>query len=476
MRGGELLANRYEVERSVGAGGMASVYLARDTLLERRVALKVLDDRHAGDPAYVERFRAEARAAARLQHPNVVGVIDRGEDGGREFIVYEYVEGESLKELVDRLGAFAPEQAVSVGLHVARALAHAHEQGLVHRDVKPQNVLLSEDGRARVTDFGIARAQEAPDRTESGTILGTGSYVAPEQAQGERVGPAADVYSLGVVLYELLAGEPPFRGSSFVETAVRHVHEQPPDLRERRPDVPPPLAGLVARCLAKDPAARPTAAQVAAELEALSRPAASEPPPPAAGGEAERTLVIARRSPARPGRRRLLVALATVALLAGAAAGVAFVLGGSDPRAGTPVELEAVATYDPPPGDGRERDETLAAATDGDPGTYWLTEGYEDFAALKAGVGIVLDAGGERELRSLTLRTDLPGFTAEVRRCATRACEPSEPLAPARRTARETTFQLGGTEARFLLLWLTALAHDSDGRERAHVNEVTARG
>ena len=476
---GELLASRYEVERSVGAGGMASVYLARDTLLERRVALKVLDDRHAGDPAYVERFRAEARAAAKLQHPNVVGVIDRGEDGGREFIVYEYVEGESLKELVARLGPFPPEQAVRVGLHVARALAHAHEQGLVHRDVKPQNVLLGEDGRARVTDFGIARALEAPDRTESGTILGTGSYVAPEQAQGERVGPAADVYSLGVVLYELLAGGPPFGGASFVETAVRHVHERPPDLRERRADVPPPLAELVGRCLAKDPAARPSAAQVAAELEALSQPSAAAPASPSdpepVAPEAERTLVISRRpSIARARRRGPLLALAAALAVAAAVAAALLLRGGEDGgAAGRPVTVEAVGTYDPL-GDHAENDGDVPFASDGDADTYWSTEGYDDFAATKEGVGLVLDTGGAAP-RSLTVRTSLPGWTAEIRAGDGPEGPFERVVGPSQRAGAETTWELDEAAGRYLAVWFTALAEEP-GRDHARVDEVSARG
>jgi eukaryotic-like serine/threonine-protein kinase len=469
----QLLAERYEVEREVGSGGMACVYLARDTLLERRVALKVLDARHAGDPAYVERFRAEARAAARLQHPNVVGVIDRGEDGGREFIVYEYVEGESLKELVARDGPFTPERAARVGLDVARALAHAHEQGLVHRDVKPHNVLVGEDGRARVTDFGIARTLEGPDHTESGTILGTGSYVAPEQAQGERVGPPADVYSLGIVLYELLAGEPPFRGSSFVETAVRHVNEAPPDVRERRPDVPPRLAELVGRCLGKNPAERPTAAELAAELGAFARTPAA-PPGAAVPADEDRTLVIARRPPAAR-RRRWPLALMAAVVVAAAVAGAAWVLrdDGDAGAAGTLVQVQASATYGPL-GDGTENDGEASLATDGDPTTYWSTEGYDDFAATKEGVGLVLDTGGAL-VSSLTAQTSLPGWTAEIRTADDPAGPFERVVGEAQQVDAETTWELSDGSGRYLAIWITALAAE-DGRDHARVDEVTARG
>jgi serine/threonine-protein kinase len=469
----ELLAERYEIEREVGSGGMACVYLARDTLLERRVALKVLDARHAGDPAYVERFRAEARAAARLQHPNVVGVIDRGEDGGREFIVYEYVEGDSLQQLVARDGPFPPERAASVGLEVARALAHAHEQGLVHRDVKPQNVLVGEDGRARVTDFGIARALEGPERTESGAILGTGSYVAPEQAQGERVGPTADVYSLGIVLYELLAGEPPFRGSSFVETALRHVNEAPPDLRERRPDVPPALAALVHRCLAKSPADRPTAAEVAGELGAYARAPEHPAEEPAEPGE-DRTLVIARR-PQAARRRRWPLALLAAGLVAAAVAGAAALLrdDGDAGAAGAVVRVQAVAAYDPL-GDGSENDGEVALATDGDPATYWSTEGYDDFVATKEGVGLVLDTGSA-PVRSLTLRTSLPGWTAEIRTADDAAGPFERVVGEPQQAEAETRWDLAEGSGRYLAIWITALAPE-DGRDHARIDEVAARG
>jgi serine/threonine-protein kinase len=470
----ELLAERYEVEREVGSGGMARVYLARDTLLERRVALKVLDARHAGDPAYVERFRAEARAAARLQHPNVVGVIDRGEDGGREFIVYEYVEGDSLEQLVAREGPFPPEREASVARDVARALAHAHEQGLVHRDVKPQNVLVGEDGRTRVTDFGIARALEGPERTESGTILGTGGYVAPEQAQGERVGPPADVYSLGIVLYELLAGEPPFRGSSFVEAAVKHVNETPVDVRERRPDVPPALAELVGRCLAKDPGERPTAAQLAGELGSY---AGAQAPPTGAAEPApdeDRTLVIARR-PQAVRRRRWPLALLAAALAAAAVVGAAALLrdDGDAGAAGAVVRVQAVAAYDPL-GDGAENDADVALATDGDPGTYWSTEGYDDFAATKEGVGLVLDTGSA-PVRSLAVRTSLPGWTAEIRTADDQGGPFERVVGEPQQAEAETTWELAEGSARYLAIWITALAPE-DGRDHARVAEVSARG
>src|SRR5688572_1816017 len=233
---------------------MSTVYCAFDTLLERNVALKILHDQYGEDEEYVERFRREARAVAQLSHPNIVTVIDRGEENGKQFIVFELVDGENLKELVGRGGPLPVRRVLELGLEIGRALAFAHAQGLIHRDVKPQNVLLNGDGRAKVTDFGIVRSPDAVGQTETGTVLGTSHYIAPEQARGERVDAQTDVYSFGVVLYELLAGEVPYSGDNFLTVAMKHVNEPVPGLLERRTDCPLRLASLVERCMAKEPA------------------------------------------------------------------------------------------------------------------------------------------------------------------------------------------------------------------------------
>ncbi|HJQ75176.1 MAG TPA: protein kinase, partial [Gaiellaceae bacterium] len=279
---GDLIAGRYELEELVGTGGMSGVFRARDVQLDRRVAIKILHERYAGDPEYLERFRREARAVARLSHPNIVTVIDRGDDNGRQYIVFEHVEGENLKELVQRTGRLPVHRALELALAVAEGLAFAHEHGLVHRDVKPQNVLLSREGEVKVTDFGIARSLDVEHGvTQTGTVLGTSEYLAPEQASGKPVSPATDVYSLGVVLWELLAGDVPFVGENFVAVALRHVNEPAPSLLERRPDVSPRLAAAVDRALAKDPARRfPSMAAFAGELRACLAEADGETPAP----------------------------------------------------------------------------------------------------------------------------------------------------------------------------------------------------
>src|SRR5437868_8805497 len=300
---GDLIADRYELEELVGTGGMSTVFRARDVQLDRRVALKILHEHYAADPEYLERFRREARAVARLSHPNIVTVIDRGDDDGRQFIVFEYVEGENLKELVLRSGRLSVRRALELALDTADGLAFAHDHGLVHRDVKPQNVLLSREGEVKVTDFGIARSLDVEHGvTQTGTVLGTGEYLAPEQASGKPVSPATDVYSLGVVLWELLAGEVPFKGDNFVAVALRHVNEPPPHLRERRPDVSPRLDAAVDRALAKDPGRRfPSMAAFAKELRScLAEFEGDAPPPPE--DDLAMTLVTApvpARAPAR---------------------------------------------------------------------------------------------------------------------------------------------------------------------------------
>src|SRR6187200_461116 len=356
---GELIADRYELEELVGTGGMSSVYRANDRLLERDVALKVLHDQFTADGDYVERFRREARSVAQLSHPNIVTVIDRGEQDGRQFIVFEYIDGENLKALVEREGPLPEQDAVRLALQIARALGFAHDNGLVHRDVKPQNVLLNGDGQAKVTDFGIARSLDVKGGlTQTGTVMGTSDYIAPEQARGQRVDAQSDVYSLGAVLYELLTGEVPFPGDNFVAVAMRHINELPPSVRERRPELSPRLDLAIRRAMAKEPRDR------FASMDDFCRELQACLEGETAASGAETMVVAPARAPARQRGARptvgpVILFLAGLAALAGILAALfAFTDAGEKltrrvthkPKpaaAAVAVHLTGTASYDP---------------------------------------------------------------------------------------------------------------------------------
>jgi serine/threonine-protein kinase len=247
------LVDRYELMDRVATGGMGTVYRATDTRLHREVAVKVLKPELAGDPRFVERFRREARAAAALSHPSVAGVFDYGEDEGRNFIVMELVRGRDLARVLREDGPLSNARAAAIGAQIADALAHAHEAGLIHRDIKPANVIVGDADRIKVTDFGIARAQADSSLTATGSLLGTAQYISPEQASGEQVGPASDLYSAGIVLYEMLTGTVPFTGDSTLAVAMRHMREDVPAPSALNPDVSPELDAIVARATAKRP-------------------------------------------------------------------------------------------------------------------------------------------------------------------------------------------------------------------------------
>src|SRR5215218_7089736 len=265
---GTVLSGRYRLESKLGSGGMSTVYLARDETLQRWVAVKVMRREISDQPDQIERFRREARAVAQLSHPNVVAVIDAGEDGGYPYIVFEYVAGETLKQRIDRLGPLPVDEAAAYAIEIGRGLAAAHARRMVHRDVKPQNVLIDVDGRAKVTDFGIARTLESDGLTKTGRVLGTTDYVSPEQAMGRGVDARSDVYSLGVLLYEMLTGEVPFRADTLVGVAMKHVNEQMPDVQRRRPEISSALAAVIERATAKEPKKRyPDMASCLADLE-----------------------------------------------------------------------------------------------------------------------------------------------------------------------------------------------------------------
>ena len=483
---GELIAGRYEVQELVGTGGMSSVYRAHDRLLERDVAIKVLHEQFTADGEYVERFRREARAVAQLSHPNIVTVIDRGEQDDRQFIVFEYVDGENLKALIDREGPLPEREAIELALQVARALGFAHEEGLVHRDVKPQNVLLNDGRQAKVTDFGIARSLDVHGGlTQTGTVMGTSDYIAPEQARGSRVDAQSDIYSLGTVLYELLTGEVPFAGDNFVAVAMQHINQPPPSVRERRPELSPCVDEVVRRAMAKEPRDRFRSME---ELCAALNDCLAE----LDGVTGAQTMVVApqrrrRQSrPARPPAERpsvwpLIMLLAGLAVLAGILAAVFTftdssqkirdVIGGKStaPASGATVALKGLTSYDPEGDNRSEHSEDAHLATDGQMSTYWTTERYNS-GLQKSGVGLVLDAGGLKKLSTLAIRSDSPGFTAQIQAGAS-SSGGFLPVSDSQAVGGRTAFSIRGKAARYYVVWITDLGTNNV----VHVNEVTAK-
>ena len=473
----QLIADRYELKETVGSGGMSTVYCAFDTLLERNVALKVLHEQFGRDEEHVERFRREARAVAQLSHPNIVTVIDRGEEDGKQFIVFELIEGENLKELVAR-GPLPVRRVLELGLEVGRALAFAHAQGLVHRDVKPQNVLLNGDGQAKVTDFGIARTLDVEGVTQTGTVLGTSNYIAPEQASGQPVDAHTDMYSLGVVLYELLAGDVPFPGENFVAVALKHVNEPPPNLLDVRKHVPLRVAAVVDRALDKDPQQRfPSMDEFAAELEACL--AGLDSPEE----EAEATVVTGPPAPRSSRQRKRVSRWAIGSVILGVLALAAVLIGfaaihgipihdGSTPSAAASIHLTGIGSWDPY-GDNKEEHSAAAPyATDGKESTYWDTEHYNTFS--KPGVGLVLDAGRRVKPRGIRVTTATPGFTAEIQAGNDPNGGDFHPVSVGgpRTISGQTTLELAlHSPQRYFVVWIT---HLSPGASSVRINEVVA--
>jgi beta-lactam-binding protein with PASTA domain/predicted Ser/Thr protein kinase len=258
---GRVFDERYELVRKVGSGGMADVYLADDKVLGRQVALKVLSQRLAGDHEFVERFRREAAAAAKLNHPNIVQVYDKGEAEGTYYIAMEYLPGRSLKEIILKYAPLSPDFVLSVSRQIVEALRYVHRRDIIHRDIKPQNIIVDNEGRVKVTDFGIAQAGRATSLTQAGTSIGTAHYLSPEQAQGQPVEAASDLYSTGIVMYEMATGKLPFNGENAVGIAMQHVHDTPAPPRSIIPGIPENLEAVILRALGKQPTERYLTAQ-----------------------------------------------------------------------------------------------------------------------------------------------------------------------------------------------------------------------
>jgi serine/threonine-protein kinase len=483
---GTVLSGRYRLESKLGSGGMSTVYLARDGTLERWVAVKVMHREISDQPDQLERFRREARAVAQLSHPNVVSVIDAGEDGGHPYIVFEYVDGETLKQRIERVGPLPVDEATAYAIEIGRGLAAAHARRLVHRDVKPQNVLIDSEGRAKVTDFGIARSLESDGLTQTGRVLGTTDYVSPEQAMGRGVDARTDIYSLGVLLYEMLTGEVPFQAETVVGVAMKHVNEQIPDVQSRRPEVSSALAAVVERATAKEPKKRyPDMASCLADLEnALEVEVARS-----GGAHGQATTVLG----SVPSKRKLLttrrVSAAGVFLVLAATAAALLITaltgneGGSSSSlapSGAPVEISGTESFDPSPGDGEEHDEELKLAIDGNPETGWSTETYDadttEASVGKPGVGLVVSAPEPVAGRTLRVRSEVGGWNMDV--YGSESGPPTslgawgKPIGRVENMNTDQEVLLDATrESQYYLIWITKLA-ETDTGYGVQINEV----
>jgi serine/threonine protein kinase len=495
---GTVLSGRYRLEAKLGSGGMSTVYLARDTTLDRPVAVKVMHREMSEQADQLERFRQEARAVAKLSHPNVVSVIDAGEDGGYPYIVFEYVEGETLKTRINRIGALDAQEALAYAIEIARALTVAHARKMVHRDIKPQNVMIDAEGRAKLTDFGISRQLEQDGMTATGRVLGTTDYVAPEQAMGRGADQRSDIYSLGVVLYETFTGEVPFAADSQVGVAMKHVNEELPDVQAVRPELSAASALVVERATAKDPAKR--YADIGEMIDDLST--ALEVEAARAGSTTgEATSVLDAVPPAKrklSSRARWSWAAIALIVVVGAAALAATQLissgdtpivgkneNGGQKATGAPVALESATAYDPE-GDEHEEDQTEEFAVDGNPtGTSWTTEHYDTdtFAGTKTGpdpgVGIYVTSTAPASPQTMKILSPTPGWDAQI--FAAPAGPPEEieewgeAVGEVKDAGKEEEARLHlGQAAKYFLLWFTKAspASDQDGRFQVEISDV----
>ncbi|HEY2334984.1 MAG TPA: protein kinase [Solirubrobacterales bacterium] len=494
---GTVLSGRYRLEAKLGSGGMSTVYLARDQTLDRQVAVKVMHGEMSEQADQLERFRQEARSVAKLSHPNVVSVIDAGEDAGHPYIVFEYVEGETLKQRISRDGALEPQEAIAYAIEIARGLSIAHARNMVHRDIKPQNILIDAEGRAKLTDFGISRQLEQDGMTATGRVLGTTDYVAPEQAMGRKVDPRTDVYSLGVVLYEMLVGQVPFAADSQVGVAMKHVNEELPDVQRRRPEVSAAVALVVERATAKNPAERYQ--HVGEMIDDLST--ALEVEAARAGSTTgEATSVLDTVPPPKrqlSGRARWSwAAIVAVLLVVGGTLFFVHLIsngnlggGGAEKGKGKAVSISSATDYDPE-GDGEEVPSKVELAVDGNPtGTAWETEHYESdtFAGTKTGpdpgVGIYVTTTAPAKPVKMIVRTPTPGWDAQVFAASSSPPEEltewGEPVGTVVNASSTVEVDLNVQEpSTYFLLWFNKAseAHDQFGGYQVEISDIRLLG
>ena len=485
-----VLSGRYRLESKLGSGGMSTVYLALDEVLDRPVAVKLLHREISEEADQLERFRREARAAARLSHPNLVGVIDAGEDDGRPYIVFEYINGRTLKRRIQEEGPLPVDEAVAYAIEIGRGLTAAHARKLVHRDVKPQNVLIDPDGRAKVTDFGIARSLEQKGMTATGRVLGTTDYVSPEQAMGEDVDERSDVYSLGVVLYEMLTGDVPFQAETQVGVAMKHVNEPMPDVQAKRPEVSAVVASVVDRSTTKDSRDRySTVAEMVRDLEQTLEVEAARQ----GGTTGEATSVLDSVPKARRrlggGRRRpwigVVMGIIGIALIAAAVifGGEHLDLNGNSSSSGGGNDIrlssDAASEFDPE-GDQHETGTERLAVDSNPTGTAWSSEHYDtpDFGGLKDGVGLAVDAGSTVTAKSMVIRAPTSGYDAQIYEFGgsppTDLSGWGQPVATISDGGENETVALPGRAAQSFLIWITKLpsAKDDPGRYQMEISDV----
>ncbi|MFZ6004481.1 MAG: protein kinase domain-containing protein [Actinomycetota bacterium] len=504
---GRLLGGRYHLGALIASGGMAQVWQGTDEVLRRQVAVKLLHPHLAADSTFVARFRQEAVAAARLAHPGIVSIYDTCSDDGVEAIVMELVAGPTLRQRLDDPAPIDPWQAAGLAAQVAEALDAAHRSGLVHRDIKPANVLLCGDGRVKVADFGIAKALADADLTQPGLMVGTAKYLAPEQVRGDAVDPRTDIYSLGVVLYEMLCGRPPFSADTDAATALARLQRDPLRPRQVRASVPKALEDVVCRAMARSPGDRfDSAADMRAALLAAGATPSPAPDLTATNvGAAVGPLPAAQAAPplfappAEPSFRQterswlvptavvvlVAVALGVAGLLIGRSGAGSFFDGVRDAIGGKSAEPTALtltkATAFDPEGDGHENDELADLVRDGDPATLWRTEGYNDrdITRLKAGVGIVVTVGATATLETLEVRSPTNGWRALIFVAESPATDLAGWGAPVATTdalpAGINSIDLEGARGAAVLIWIVDRG-DAPGRAPAEIQEVRVLG